>query len=47
MDFNSLIFLGFFAGVAALTYCFPRQAKPYFLLLLRHAAATVQRTAEG
>lgn len=37
MDFNSLIFLGFFAGVAALTYCFPRQAKPYFLLLASYA----------
>lgn len=37
MDFNSLIFLGFFAGAAALTYCFPRQAKPYFLLLASYA----------
>lgn len=33
MDFNSLIFLGFFAGVAVLTYCMPRILKPYFLLV--------------
>lgn len=32
MDFNSLIFLGFFAAVAVLTYCVPTRIKPYFLL---------------
>ena len=37
MDFNTLIFLGFFAGVAVLTYCVPRQVKPYFLLLASYA----------
>lgn len=37
MDFNSLIFLGFFCGAAALTYCFPRKLKPYFLLLASYA----------
>ena len=33
MDFNTPIFLGFFAAVALLTYCVPRQAKPYLLLV--------------
>ena len=33
MDFNSLVFLGFFAAVAVFSYCMPRQIKPYFLLL--------------
>lgn len=33
MDFNTLIFLGFFAVVAVLVYCMPRALKPYFLLL--------------
>lgn len=33
MDFNTLIFLGFFAGTAVLTYCMPQRVKPYFLLL--------------
>lgn len=33
MDFNTPIFLGFFAAVAVLTYCVPRRLKPYFLLL--------------
>lgn len=37
MDFNSLAFLGFFCGIAVLTYCFPRRAKPYFLLLASYA----------
>ena len=37
MDFNSLAFLGFFAVAAILTYCFPRKAKPYFLLLASYA----------
>lgn len=33
MDFNSLIFLGFFAGVTILSYCVPKRIKPYFLLV--------------
>lgn len=33
MDFNSLAFLVFFCGVAVLTYCMPRKAKPLFLLI--------------
>lgn len=37
MDFNSLAFLLFFGGAAALTYFFPRKAKPYFLLLASYA----------
>lgn len=37
MDFNTLIFLGFFAGVAVLTYCVPRPAKPYLWLLASYA----------
>lgn len=32
MDFNTLIFLGFLAGVTALYYLVPKGAKPYFLL---------------
>ena len=32
MDFNTPIFLGFFAAVALLTYCVPRRLKPYLLL---------------
>ena len=37
MDFNSLVFWCFFCGAAVLTYCFPRKAKPYFLLLASYA----------
>ncbi len=37
MDFNSLIFLGFFCGAAVLTYCFPRKLKPLFLLAASYA----------
>ena len=33
MDFNTPIFLGFFAAAALLTYCVPRQLKPYLLLV--------------
>lgn len=37
MDFNTLVFLGFFAGVAVLTYCVPHAAKPYLWLLTSYA----------
>lgn len=37
MDFNSLAFLAFFAVVAILTYCVPRVAKPYLLLVASYA----------
>lgn len=37
MDFNTPIFLAFFAVCAVLTYCMPRVAKPYFLLLASYA----------
>lgn len=33
MDFNTLIFVGFFAAATALNYLFPRVARPWFLLL--------------
>lgn len=33
MDFNTLLFLAFFAGTAILNYAFPRILRPYFLLV--------------
>lgn len=33
MDFNTLLFLAFFAGTAVLNYVFPRILRPYFLLV--------------
>ena len=33
MDFNTLIFVGFFAAATALNYLFPRVLRPWFLLL--------------
>ena len=37
MPFNSIIFVGFLAGVTALYYLVPRLAKPYFLLVASYA----------
>lgn len=37
MPFNSIVFVGFLAGVTALYYLVPRLAKPYFLLLASYA----------
>ena len=47
MDFNTLIFLGFFAGVAVLTYCVPRPAKPYLWLLASYAFICTSRKTPG
>ena len=37
MDFNSLLFLGFFAAAAVLNYALPRVLRPYFLLVASYA----------
>lgn len=37
MDFNSLVFLGFFCAVAVLNYVLPRFLRPVFLLAASYA----------
>ena len=37
MDFNSLVYLGFFCAVAAVNYLLPKAARPWLLLVSSYA----------
>ena len=37
MEFNTLLFLGFFAAAAVINYALPRMLRPYFLLIASYA----------
>ena len=37
MDFNSLVYLGFFCAVAAVNYLLPKAARPWLLLVASYA----------
>ena len=47
MDFNTPIFLGFFAVVALLTYCVPRQLKAHLLLVASYIFICTSRKTPG
>ena len=37
MEFNTPLFLGFFAAAAVINYALPRMLRPYFLLIASYA----------